>query len=321
MNWPTTPDQIQKLYEDGFSGAPYNPIEKEKCFADGIVQEAIRIQHLVETNPGNGKRALLWRSREKYDPGAFEQESQTTGDCVSHGDRNARDVTRSVEIHIKGEAEEYFKRGATEPTYGARGHSGQGMDPYRASRFVTENGYMVRQNYEGVVNLTNYNGNIGARWGRSGPPQNVINLCKDHQVGEYVQPSDPDEAMALFNNGYAAHSGQNVGFSNTPNNKGIHDRRGSWNHDMASVGYDDTKDIWPVRVYFVPNSWGAFNQQWSVWKSDPEVQKILGPPINGMIVVHHEVWESYFLRGSMFYSDIEGFPTKTLPDYGTGEFL
>lgn len=316
-----TPEQIQKYYEDGFNGAPINPIEKEKCFSEGIIKEAVNIRHLVETNPGTGKRALLWRSREKFDPGAFSQESQTTGDCVSHGDRNARDVTRSVEIHIKNDPEEYFKRGATEPTYGYRGHSGEGMDPYRASRFVTEYGFMVRQNYEGVVDLSQYNSNIGSRWGSSGPPPKVLDLCKQHSVGEYVSPNDPDEAMALFFNGYACHSGQNVGFNSSPNSQGIHDRSGSWNHDMATVGFDDTKEIWPVRVYFVPNSWGPFNQQWNKWKSDTEIQKIIGPPIEGMIVVHYSVWESYFLEGSMFYSDITGFPAKVLPDYGTGEFL
>jgi len=318
-----TPQELLNLYNNGFPGAPTNPIEWEKLFTDNIVLGPDSIQHLLSTNPGNNKRALLFRSREKYDPGAFGEESQTTGDCTSHGDRSARDTTRSVEIHIKGEAEEYFKRGATEPTYGYRGHSGQGMDPALAARFVTQNGFLVRQNYSNCVDLTVYNSSVGARWGGSGPPQCVLNLCQEHAVGKYSVPSTPDEAMALFYNGYACHSGQNVGFSSNANSKGYFDRSGSWNHDMATVGYDDTKEIWPIRVYFVANSWAAWNTQWSKWVNDSELQKILGPPITGMITVAGDVWEQYFLGGQSiyFYSDIDGFPAKVLPNYGTGSFL
>jgi hypothetical protein len=327
ITWALGPDpspaELQKIYEDGFPGAPINPIEQEAVIVEGLVKDNTSIQHLAEQNPGNGKRALLFRSRYRYDPGAFGQESQTTGDCTSHGDRNARDTTRSVEIHIKGEAEEYFKRGATEPTYGYRGHRGAGMDPARAARFVKTHGYMVRQNYPGCVDLTRYNSSTGARWGGSGPPQCVLSNCAEHKVGEYVTPRNTDEAMALFQNGYACHSGQNVGFRSSANSRGIHERSGSWNHDMATVGYDDTREIWNDRVYFVVNSWGKWNSQWDKWKQDTDLQKILGPPIMGLIVASASVWERYFLGGGSiyFYSDIQGFPAKKLPNYGTHEFL
>lgn len=314
---------IKKQYEDGLPGAPYNPIEEEKLFYDGILKDASHIAHLVKDNPGDGKRALLWKSREKFDPGAFEQESQTVGDCVSHGSRSATDVVRSVEIDIKGEPEKYYKRGATEPTYAYRGHSGQGMDPARAARFVKEYGWMVRENYPGCVDLTKYDSRIGSKLGGRGPTDCMKELCKLHDVGEYVQPKTGDEAMSLFQNGYACHSGQNIGFRDVPNSKGIHERQGLWNHDMATVGYDDTKEIWDRRVYFVVNSWGIFNIQWSKWINDRTMQHILGKPIGGMIVVDASIWEKYFLGGGSiyFYADLKGFPTKTLPDYGTGSFL
>jgi hypothetical protein len=327
VNWSlgsgASPQELLKLYENGFPGAPTNPIEYEKLFTDGIVLGPDAVEELLRTNPGNNKRACLYRSRELFDPGAYGQESQTTGDCTSHGDRSARDTTRSIEIHIKGEAEEYYKRGATEPTYGYRGHGGQGMDPARAARFVTEYGFLVRQNYEGVVDLTKYNSNTGARWGGSGPPQEVLDLCKKHAVGKYLVPETSDEAIALFQNGYACHSGQNVGFNSTPTSNGIHAKQGTWNHDMATVGYDDTREIWPVRVYFVANSWATWNQQWSKWLNDIEIQKLVGFPFDGMITVHGDVWEQYFLGGRSiyFYSDIDGFPAKTIPNYGTGSFL
>jgi hypothetical protein len=324
--WPLgqspNPLDIKSLYVNGFPGAPTNPVERDKSFEDGTVKTAISIKHLLETNPGNGKRALLFRSREKFDPGAFGQESQTTGDCTSHGDRNARDVSRCVEIHINGEAEQYVARGATEPTYGARGHSGAGMDPGRAARFVTEYGFMIRQKYP-TLDLTVYDSSIGIKWGRSGVPESIKGICDAHPVGEYVMPETPDESMALFQNGFACHSGQNVGFSGTPSKKGYHERSGSWNHDMATVGYDDTREIWNERVYFVVNSWAAWNEQWVKWREDKELQKILGPPIDGMITVRSDVWERYFLGDQYiyFYSDITGFPAKDLPNYGSHSFL
>ena len=254
---------------------------------------------------------------------SFISDGYVIKNCTSHGDRNARDVTRAVEIFIKGEAEEYYKRGATEPTYGYRGSSGQGMDPGRAAAFVTKYGWMVRENYSGCVNLTEYDSRTGSSWGRGGPPKCVLDACSDHPVGEYISPSSADEAMALFQNGYACHSGQNVGFADTPGSDGIHRRSGSWNHDMATVGYDDTKEIWKERVYFVANSWGDYNNAWDKWVNDRTMQHVLGPTITGMIVVAADVWERYFLGGRSiyFYSDIQGFPAKTIPSYGTETFL
>lgn len=327
ITWPLGPDaapsDIRHVYENGFPAAPVNPIEQEKLFEDGLVQPASHIAHLLKAKSGKGKRALLFRSREKFDPGAFGEEAQTDGDCTSHGDRSARDTTRCVEIHIKGELERYMGRGATEPTYGDRGHSGAGMDPGRAARFITKFGFMIRKNYPGCVDLSRYNSSIGARWGRSGPPSCVKEKCKEHPVGEYVTPNTADEAIALFYNGYTCHSGQNTGFSILTDHRGIHYKKGSWNHDMATVGYDDTREIWPTRVYFVVNSWGKWNDQWYKWKQDRELQKILGPPITGMITVHHDIWERYFLGGQSiyFYSDIKGFPAQKLPNYGTKLFL
>ena len=314
-----TPENIKKLYEDGFQGAPVDYAQHESLFEDGIVKTGIDIDHLVKTNPGKGKRAFLWRSREKFDPGAFGMEPQTRGSCVSHGSRSARDTTRCVEIHIKGESEEYYKRGATEPTYMARGHNSEGMVPAKAARFESEYGFLFREKYP-FADLTNLNERI------ANPRYLTDELkvkCKDHNVGEYLTPQKDDQAMALFYNGYSCHSGQNIGFKDNPNSKGIHERSGSWNHDMATVGYDDTKEIWDRRVYFVTNSWGRHNAQWSKWINDATMQHILGSPITGMIVVDASVWEKYFLGGRSiyFYSDIKGFPTKNLPDYGAEEFL
>lgn len=265
---------------------------------------------------GEGKRALLYRSRALYDPGAFSQEPQTTGDCVSHGDRNARDVTRAVEIHIKGEPEEYFRRGATEPTYGARGWTGEGMDPATATRFVHEVGWLPRDDYPGVVDLSKYDSRIGTNWGGRGVPEEVKQLCRAHRVGRDIVPRSAGEARDLLASGYAGHSGQNWGTAARTKSDGLNRRAAGWNHDMATVGMDFTRDLWSVEVFFVPNSWGAWNEPNPVWMQH---QDILGPWIPGMIVVPADEYERYFVRsGSIsFYADIVGVPRKPLPDWGS----
>jgi hypothetical protein len=266
---------------------------------------------------GKGKQALLWRSREKFDPGAFGQEAQTTGDCTSHGSRNARDTTRSVEIHIKGEAESYYKRGATEPTYGARGDGGQGMSPSTASRFERDVGFLVRQNYPGVVDLSRYDSSIGTRWGSRGVPENVKKLCREHNVGSYTIPQTAEEARDLLGKGYAIHSGQNWGCS--INSDGVAQTSARWSHDMATVGMDDTQEHYPAKygcLFLVANSWGAWTSKPPKWND-----AVYGPWPVGSFWVPEDIYARYFTgSGSiMAYSNVRGFPAQNLPDYGTPE--
>lgn len=314
-----TPRQLLDAYRAGLPGAPHIEAETERCFAEGastLFGELPTAEALRET--GEGKRALLWRAREKFDPGAFGQEAQTTGDCTSHGDRNARDTSRSVEIVIAGEPEEYRARGATEPTYGARGHSGQGMSPAVAARFVNQVGWLARQNYPGVVDLSTYRASTGIGWGRGGVPAAVQKLCNEHKVGKYATPRTPAESRALLASGYAAHSGQNIGFSTKSDARGIAVVDGRWSHDMATVGYDDTREIYPECVWMIVNSWGRWNEKPRVWPED-----VYGPWIPGMFLVPEDVYARYFIGGGdiYHYSEIEGFPARTIPDFGTAEWL
>lgn len=305
-----TPQELHALYEDGLPGWQFNRDTMDELLAEsdkpmfGDAAPNLR-------GSGKGKRALLWRSRELFDPGAFGKESQTTGDCVSHGSRNARDTSRAVEIHIKGEAESYYKRGATEPTYGSRNHSGQGMDPATAARFERDNGFLVRQDY-GFVDLSQYDSDIGADWGRRGVPDKVKAECKKHPVGSFTMPDSVEDAMDLMFNGYAGHSGQNIGFRSRSDRRGIFQTSGGWNHDMGIVGYDDTKEVYPVAVVFIPNSWGDWNEKPENWN-----EEVYGPWIIGMIVISMDVFARFVRAESMFfYSNITGFPAQKLPDHG-----
>jgi hypothetical protein len=218
---------------------------------------------------------------------------------------------------MNGDAEIWYKRTATEPTYGARGHAGQGMDPYRAAKFETEYGFLFRENYResslGInLDLSTYNSNIGHNWGRSGVPDNIKELCKRYSIGEWYQPKNLVETMDLLASGKAGHSGQNWGTSDNQRADGINRKSGSWSHDMATEGYDFTREFFKEDVFFVPNTWGGWNEPNPVWLAH---QDVYGPWIPGMIVVPASEYEDYFVNsGSIhFYSDVKGFPIRDLP--------
>ncbi len=306
-----TPEQVAAAYENGLPGWQFDQETMDTLMADRkatLFAEAA--PHLA--GAGKGQMALLWRSREKFDPGAFGEESQTTGDCVSHGSRNAREVTRSVEIHIKREPEEFYKRAATEPTYGARGHGGQGMDPAKATRFEADYGFLFRQKYS-FVDLTQYDARIGDRWGSTGVPQAVRKECGKHNVGQWIAPTTVDQVKDLLFAGYGLHSGQSFGVRPTSDSRGIAVPSGSWSHDLATVGYDDTREVYPVCVFLVANSWGRWNQRPKVWPEDR-----YGPWPEGSFWLAEDVYARHFVGSqSIFaYADIRGVPQKKLPDYG-----
>jgi hypothetical protein len=298
-----------RAYEDGLTGYIQDMRAKHE-FLDGQ-----KYQYFDEPNikgSGIGKRALLWQYAKKLDSRCFT-ERQTTGDCVSHGSRNARDITRAVEILVKKEPEDWFRMGATEPTYGSRGHGGEGMSPARASQFERDFGFLARTKYDGVVDLTNYNSSIGSRWGSSGVPDNVKELCRKHKVGVISCVKTQADLMDAMFNGYAAHSGQFAAWDATSNDKGIHGRAsGGWAHDMATVGYDDTKEFFPFRVWMIQNSWGPWNQKPRAWPKE------YGEWVPGMILTSADDYDVCVDSADCWtYGSIEGYPPQRLPDYGT----
>ena len=305
-----TPYSLLAAYDRGLTGYINDPRAKYEFL------ESQKYQYFNEPNirnSGKGKRALLWQYAKQLDKRCFT-ERQTVADCVSHGSRNARDISRAVEILVKREPEGWFAMGATEPTYGARGHGGEGMSPAKASQFERDVGFLARTDYEGVVDLTKYDARIGARWGSSGGvPESVKTLCKQHKVGVITNVRSQDDLLDAMVNGYAAHSGQYASWSADSNSKGIHGRSpGGWNHDMCICMVDDSKEIFPFRVWGIMNSWGAWNQKPKAWpKEYPEW-------VPGMILTSGDDFNVCVENGDCWvYGSIDGFPPQTLPDLGT----
>jgi intein/homing endonuclease len=231
--------------------------------------------------------------------------------CVSHGTRNACDISRAVEIDIEGERESWIARGATEAIYGARGWSGEGMTGSKAAEFVSKiGGILVRKNYKGVVDLTKYNGSLGAKWGGRGVPDDVLDLANDHQIKTVSLVRTIEEARDALANGYGIAVCSNYGFSSKRDSKGFAKPSGSWAHCMAFIACDDTLGD---TAFLVQNSWGKWNDG-----GHPE----WGPIPDGSFLIHSDVAQGMLSQnGSYAFSNFNGFPLQKLPDYGFDSYL
>jgi hypothetical protein len=325
FDWPIldrqpTPAELEKIYTDGVPGAPYDEAEDESLFGDGLIETfSDACSHLRGFHNRDDRKvvplflSLVEIERRLGLPMLFGAENQPYGNCVSRGSQHARAVTNAVEIVIKGEPETY-ERPAWESTYRGRGHGGHGMNPAIAARVDVQQGFLWRRKYQ-FADLATQN----ATWGRgTGYPAAVATEMAKHKVNRWIRPETGDEALDLFAAGYACHSGQNIGFASRPNSQGYHPVSGRWNHDMASVGYDCSREVWPVDVVFVPNSWGDFNSQ-----PEDKFRQRNWPRIPGMIVVRLEDWVRLFVgaKSIFFYADIQGVPAKNLPDWGSRNYL
>ena len=306
-----SPRSLLKTYRLGFEGALCDPVDVYK-FLGELPHPLFGAAAWSLEESGSGKLSLPFKSLVKFDPEFGPSERQTTGDCVSHAVRNAIDITRSVEID-NGEAEEFITRGATEAIYGSRGHVGQGMHCSKAARFVHANGgILLRQKYPTLfLDFSIYDSEIGIKWGRRGVPENVKQEGQKHQVQTVSLVTTVAEARDALFNGYALAVCSDQGFSSKRDKNVIAKPSGTCHHAMCCVAVDDTREIFNETLFLVANSWGVWNggekrheqPDGSFWIREKVAQKMLGQ------------------RGAWVFSNVDGFPARTLPDYGTSNFL
>ena len=258
---------------------------------------------------GKGKVSAPFKSLLKFDPGFGPAERQTTGDCVAHSTRNAVDITRAVEIDIKKQAESFNARGATEAIYQSRGHRGKGMSCSVAARYVHQNGgLLIRKDY-GKVDLSKYNSSLGAN--HRIPNSIYKDEAQKHQVKTISLITTVGEARDALANGYAISVCSGYGFSSKRDRYGIARRGAGWSHAMAWIACDDSREIYKETLFLVQNSWGR-------WNSGP---KRLGQPDGSFWIREKDARGMLSGRGSWVFSDVDGFPSRELPDYGTGDYL
>jgi len=303
-----TPDELLDAYQKGLEGAACNP-EDLKALLGELPMPLFGAAAWELSETGKGKLSLPFKSVLKYDSTFGPHERQTTGDCVSHSTRNAVDITRAVEMDIKGEAESWEARGATEAIYQSRGHKGQGMSCSEAARYVNRiGGLLIRKKYDGC-DLSIYDSNIGAR---HRVPRDIYgNEAHKHPVNTISLIATVEEACDALANGYALSCCSGLGFSSNRDKYGIAKRSGSWSHAMAWIACDDTREVYDETLFLIQNSWGK-------WNSGP---KRHGQPDGSFWVREKDARSILNSRGSFAFSDVEGFPARQLPDYGVGGWL
>ena len=291
-----TPRQLLKAYRQGFSGSICDPHDVSNLLGELPMPVFGAAAHGLK-NTGGRQLSLPFKSLLKFDSG-FGSEQQTTGDCVSHSTRNAVDITRSVEIDIKGDREGFVARGATEGIYQSRGHRAQGMSCSKAARYVHQNGgILLRKEYDDI-DLSIYNSAIGAR--HRLPSSVYVDEAQKHQVKTISLISTVEEARDALANGYAISVCSGYGFSSRRDKHGIAKRYGSWNHAMCWCACDDTREVYNETLFLIQNSWGN-------WNSGP---KRYAQPDGSFWVREKDARGMLSEQGAWVFSDVEGFPPR-----------
>ena len=304
----STPRNIWKLYRDGFVGSYCD--EKDVAKLLGELKTPLFGAAAYDLfGSGEGKLSLPFKSLLKFDPEFGPSERQTTGDCVSHSTRNAVDITRSVEIDIKGESESFVARGATEAIYQSRGHKGQGMSCSGAARYVNKKGGILLRKDYGSIDLSTYNSSVGAS--HKVPKDIYTKEAQKHQVKTISMITTVEEARDALANGYAISVCSGYGFSAKRDSNGIAKRSGGWSHAMAWISCDDTRTVHNETLFLVQNSWGRWNSG----------GKRHGQPDGSFWIREKDARGMLSGKGSWVFSDVDGFPARKLPDYGTSTYL
>ena len=308
MDTFSSPRELLNAYRNGFEGSICDPEETAELLAK-LKTPIFGATAYRLFGSGEGKLSLPFKSLLKFDSSFGPSERQTTGDCASHSTRNAGDITRAVEIDIKGELESFETRSATEAIYQSRGHRGQGMTCSGAAKYVhSKGGILLRKDY-GEVDLSTYNSALGAS--HQIPSKIYSTEAKKHQVKTISMITTVEEARDALSNGYALSVCSGYGFSSRRDTNGIAKRGSGWNHAMAWIACDDTKKRFRETLFLVQNSWGK-------WNSGPKVH---GQPEGSFWIREKAARGMLAEQGSWVFSDVEGFPARNLPDYGTSSYL
>lgn len=303
-----TPRDLLNSYKQGFQGSVCDPEETAELLGK-LKTPLFGATAYKLYGAGEGKLSLPFKSLLKFDSGFGPAEKQTTGDCVAHSTRNAVDITRAVEIDIKGESESFEARGANEAIYQSRGHRSQGMTCSQAAKYVHQKGGILLRKDYGKVDLSKYNSSLGAS--HRIPSSIYTTEAKKHQVKTISLITTVQEARDALANGYAISVCSMVGFSSRRDSKGIAKRSGQWAHAMAWIACDDTRKRYNEMLFLVQNSWGR-------WNSGPKIHE---QPDGSFWIREKDARTMLAQQGSWVFSDVDGFPARNLPDYGTSSYL
>lgn len=305
-----TPQEMIEAYEHGLVGSYCDPAATERLLAS--LPMPLFGQTLA--GAGEGQLSLAFKSVVAYETAAGRKpydEAQTTGDCVSHAVRGAADQARANDPDIRT-TEDWVDRTATEPLYGARGHGGQGASCSEIVGWANRTGgLMLRRRYEDLgLDLTQYNADIGIRWGSRGVPSSVTAVAAKHSVGTVSLVTSWQQARDCIASGYGLVCCSSVGFNSSRDSEGRLFPKGTWHHAMQWTATDDTRK--GDCRFLVQNSWG-----WT-WVSGTKVHD----QPEGSFWIGQDVAQNMISHGGTYaVSNVVGFPKRELKDWGAKEVL
>lgn len=211
----------------------------------------------------DGRDVWLWDSEIELYGQALVAHKQEIGDCVSHGwARAAQDVNNDLCRVRRAENEPYASgRLATEPIYalsrvevGGGRIVGDGSTGAWAAKAVTGYGVLIRAEYQNI-DLSHYSGSRAKQWGRSGCPDDLEAIARQHPISETPLVTSWEEFGTALSNRQPVPICSNQGFVEVREARtGICRPRGSWAHCMAARGRLTVKGNRPVGV--IQQSWG-----------------------------------------------------------------
>jgi hypothetical protein len=241
---------------------------------EAFVQQTPKFASLHHGPSSVGKTRLLYRAARVFDPAIFDDDAQTTGDCVSHATANACSTVNAFQILAERSPFEWTARAATEPIYGHRGHSGKGMTVSRAADFINRVGGVPLRIAYGKYNFEHYDSRVGTSWGISGVPRDLVRQLRDHQMTHAALVENTNEARDAIFFGYPLIVGSNASFSFERDKNGFSRQTGpggenpqGWAHAMAwlavSTAGELAGDEWnrygqspDDACFLIVNSWG-----------------------------------------------------------------
>lgn len=330
--WPegfelrSTEDCVRAYGELRLAGAIPDREAMEELEASEYCLDADSVLHsLGMADSGKGRLTVEpYKCYLTLDPGAYT-ERQTTGDCVSHGLRNAIDVTRAVEILIAKQLELWLARGATEPLYGARGHGGQGANCGTLANWAcTKGGLLVRKNYvELGIDLSKYNSSIGAKWGGRGVPEAVRAEAAKTPCRYLARVKTWEEARDFAANGYGLFWCAGIAYSGSRDENGVARlTSGSWAHSQKVCHiFDDSEwahEKYGQALFGIAQSWGTGFASGG-WNAER-----YGPANGSVSLLRVEVLQRVLRTGAVYaLGDFQGFKKQVdkLPDFGGSTYL
>ena len=323
-----TSTELHSAYNNGLIGAflpdqgPADIRRLAQNERDKFNEEA-NVRNFADVMPSqfqgisSGKRAFAWVNYYKAAPTKATKGKQKTGDCVSWAKRTSVECTRTNEAATG--FFQYINHGATALVYRSRGSNGAGMSGDTAANTVQKYGVLFEQLYlDGKYDFTDYDKYLSwAMNGRGGLPEDLTAITSKTKLKEWARINSADELADAIFTGHPPDCCSGIGVSYKSDEKGLSVLSGGWSHDMGIVGVDDTKEIWPFRVFIWDQSWGNWNTQIT-----PEIYKKiceqLGIQMPEGYFIHSEEHTMRAVRqgGTISCSSVDGFPVLKLPDLG-----